>query len=630
MRQEVFMKRVVLLSVALVFLLSAGANAGQITPDLDNQLAILPEGEFISTIVMLKDQVDLEILSKKLDGMNATREYRHERVVLALQAKARETQGELITFLERGVETSKVSDFTPIWIANLVIVDAQKEIIERLSERLDVGDIYLDYMIENIKPISMSPAPEKLTASIEEGLQRINAPAAWDRGYTGAGRLVSHLDTGVAGLHHAFEARWRGHHHPWQECWYDPVTHTNFPFDSGYHGTHTMGTMCGYERATNDHIGVAYGAQWISAGVIDRVNIPTTIADAVTAFEWIADPDEDPGTVDDVPDVCSNSWGISPIYHGGYLNGACDQVFWDVLDGCEAAGVVVVFAAGNEGNNPPNSMRNPSNRATTQFNTFSVGAIDGADYGNNPAASFSSRGPAPNDCGNNTTKPEVTAPGVYVRSSRPGQRYMNLDGTSMSCPHVAGAVAILRQADPNATSAEIKFVLMQTARDLGSSGEDNTYGWGLIDLDAALDYMGQGCWWESNCEPIGDPIIIPEEGGSFSYDVTFTNHCEITRFTDLWTMVKLPSGALFGPVLLYQGVSFTENLIRNGGITHDVGGKAPAGTYTYRVYCGDYPSAPSDSCYFGFEKLGTADSDSDELPFILSTETGGEADVVFK
>ncbi len=624
------MKRSVLLTAALVFLLYAGAGAGQITPDLESQLAILPEGDFISTIVMLEDQVDLDALNERLDGMHATRQYRHERVVLALQEKARDTQGGLVAFLEKSEEAGKVLEFTPVWIANLVLVEAQKDIVERLADRSDVGDIYLDYPIENIKPISVSPDREQVTASIEEGLERINAPEAWARGYTGKGRLVSHLDTGVSGYHPAYEARWRGHFHPWQECWYDPVTHTDFPFDSGYHGTHTMGTMCGYEIATNDHIGVAYEAQWISAAVIDRVNIPTTMADAITAFEWIADPDGNPGTVDDVPDVCSNSWGISPIFHGSYLDGACDQVFWDVLDGCEAAGVVVVYAAGNEGNSPPNSVRNPANRATTPYKTFSVGAIDGANYGSNPAAWFTSWGPVPSQCGSYTTKPEVAAPGVHVRSSMPGPGYGYLDGTSMACPHVAGAVAILRQADPNATSNEIKAILMQTARDLGTSGEDNTYGWGLIDLNMALDYMEQGCWWETNCEPIGDPIIIPEEGGSFSYDATVTNHCGITRFTDIWTMVKLPNGNSFGPILLYQGVPFTADRVANRTVTHDVMGKAPAGTYTYRVYCGDYPSAPEDSCYFSFEKLGKAGSDSDEMPFILSNMSGGETDNLFE
>jgi len=74
----------------------------------------------------------------------------------------------------------------------------------------------------------------------------------------------------------------------------------------------------------------------------------------------------------------------------------------------------------------------------------------------------------------------------------------------------------------------------------------------------------------------------------------------------------------------------TEDRVRSGGITHNVGAKAPAGTYTYRVYCGDYPSAPADSCYFDFEKLGTVGGDSDEPPFILSTMSGGEDDVVFK
>lgn len=222
-----------------------------------------------------------------------------------------------------------------------------------------------------------------------------------------------------------------------------------------------------------------------------------------------------------------------------------------------------------------------------------------------PAAWFSSRGPVPNDCGSYTTKPEVCAPGVHVRSSWPGSVYGYLDGTSMAAPHVAGAVAILRQADPNATSDEIKTVLMATAQGLGPAGEDNTYGWGLIDLAAALDSWSAGCTWEMSCNPVGDPIIIPEEGGSFSFDASFTNHCGIVRFTDIWTMVELPNGSPFGPVVLYQGVPFDAEQVRSvTEFTHEVPARAPAGTYIYTIYYGDYPSAPEDSCSFSFEKLG--------------------------
>ncbi|GEM_PF-2855809 len=622
------MKRVSLLTFTLMFLVIGGARAGYITPDLSAQLDKMSGDEFISSVVMLESKVDIAALNSELNRMHATREYRHEVVVRALMKKARDTQGGLVAYLESGIAEGRVRDYRTLWIDNLVVVDATKEFVEQMSNRVDVGDMYLDYEIENIQPVSENAAPEKLIASIEEGLERINAPLAWARGYTGAGRLVSHLDTGVDGNHQALSARWRGTHAPSSECWYDPVTGTTFPFDSGGHGTHTMGTICGYQTNTDDHIGVAYDAEWISAGVIDRVDIPTTIADAITAFQWTADPDGDPGTVDDVPDVNSNSWGISPIYHSDYLpGGACDNMFWSALDGCEAAGVVVVFAAGNEGASPPNAIRNPANRASSPYDSFCSGAIDGADYGNDPIAYFSSQGPAPSACGSETTKPEVSAPGVDVRSSYPGGGYTTMSGTSMACPHVAGAVAVLRQADPNATSEQVKFALMQSAQDLGSTGEDNTYGWGLIDLDAALDVLGaSGCWWELNCSVNDPPAIIPPEGGSFSFDASLTNHCDSTRSVDVWTMARLPGGFVYGPVLQFNNVPFGPDQVRSvTGMTHYVPAGAPEGSYEYRIYFGDYPSAPEDSCSFNVYKQGEGGGGPYSVLILLSDYSTSEA-----
>jgi bacillopeptidase F len=488
--RRLLMKRAVWLSLTLFLLTSGGASAGYITPDLDAQLEKISSDDYISTIVMLSDRVDIDALKIDLNAMHTTRAHRHEIVVNTLREKTQNTQGELLEYLEGGIADGKVREYKSLWISNIVIVEATKSFIKQLSDRADVSDIYFDYQIESIKPVSSEDAPQRTTASIEEGLERINAPALWAMGYTGAGRLVSNLDTGVHGTHAALTDRYRGNHEPAEECWYDPVTGTDYPFDAGSHGTHTMGTICGYEESTDDHIGVAYEAEWIAAGVIDRVNIETTIADAITAFEWIADPDGNPQTIDDVPDVCSNSWRISPIYHSGYLpEGPCDQMFWSVLDGCEAAGVVVVFAAGNEGNSPPNSIGNPPNRAVDPYNSFAVGAIDGSNYGNDPIASFSSWGPVPEDCGEYTTKPEISTPGVNVRSSVP-YGYSTMSGTSMACPHAAGAVAILRHVNPNATSDEIKAALMASAQDLGPDGEDNTYGWGLVNLEEAFYIIG--------------------------------------------------------------------------------------------------------------------------------------------
>lgn len=622
------MKKILCIVSTLFVLTAGGAVGGYITPDLDTWLSRVPAEEYVSTVVMLTDQVDIAALNAELNEMNATRAYRHETVVRALMEKAQETQGDIIARLEEGMAEGSVKGYKSFWITNAVEVQARRGFLEELAARPDVGDMYIAYEIENIDPVAKREASEQTIASIEEGLERINAPAAWARGYTGAGRLVSNLDTGVDGNHVALASRWRGLHEPYEECWFDPVTGTTFPFDSWGHGTHTMGTTCGYQVNTDDHIGVAYDAEWIAAGVIDRVDIPTTIADAIDAFQWTSDPDGNPGTLDDVPDVSSNSWGISPIYHGSYLpDGACDQMFWSVLDACEAAGVVVVFAAGNEGNAAPYSIRNPANRAVDPYNSFCVGAIDGANYGNDPIAYFSSWGPVPAECGSQTTKPEVAAPGVNVRSAFPGGGYYYMSGTSMACPHVAGAVGVLRQADPNATTEEVKFALMSTAQDLGSAGEDNGYGFGLIDLNAALDVLGaSGNWWELNVAPDNPPIIIPETGGDFSWSGSLTNHGDSARVTDVWTMARLPGGYLYGPILHFENVHFGPDQTRSGtGITHHVPGGAPSGSYKYKVYFGEYPGAPEDSASFNVYKQGGGGGGPYNVLILLSDFSTSEA-----
>ena len=308
-------------------------------------------------------------------------------------------------------------------------------------------------------------------------------------GITGQGRLVSNIDTGVLGTHAALTDRWAGNdpryagHPEW--AWLDPYT-TNYPtpLDDGGHGTHTMGTICG-RTPSGDTIGVAIDAQWIAAAAIDRGGgIPRTVADAITSFEWIADPDSNPATVWDVPDVCSNSWGVTT----GHGYPPCDETFWQVIDAAEAAGVVVVFAAGNEGPTA-SSLRRPADRASTLYSTFSVGAVSGATE-SMPIADFSSRGPS--NCtpdGSSTFKPEVCAPGVNVRSSYNNGGYTTMSGTSMACPHTAGVVALVRQANPNLTSEQVKRIIYETAVECpsdGTPGEDNTYGNGVINAYAAV------------------------------------------------------------------------------------------------------------------------------------------------
>jgi subtilisin family serine protease len=158
--------------------------------------------------------------------------------------------------------------------------------------------------------------------------------------------------------------------------------------------------------------------------------------------------------------------------------------YWAVIDAFEAIGGAVVFSAGNSGPGT-GTITPPKNRISSPVNIWATGNID-ANQAGFPIRSSSSRGPS--DCDGVTIKPAAVAPGTIVRSSVPGG-YSFFTGTSMASPHVGGVIALLMEAFPWATGTEIKLALIATATDLGQPGEDNTYGHGLIDANAAYHFL---------------------------------------------------------------------------------------------------------------------------------------------
>lgn len=469
------------LPIFLSALGSTPALAGETDASLQEILQSTPPDQVISVLVYLEAQVDLAAVTEQMDAQHATLRERHETVVRGLQQTAESTQDELASFLTQLQLEGVVKSFKPFWIVNAFAVQVMSSDVGRIASRPEVGKVYFNYEIELIKPVE-SKKDDGHTITAETGVEAVNAPQCWAMGIDGSGVLVSTLDTGVDGNHPALAGRWAGvadsryEGHP-EWAWYDPLFLNNFPYDGGYHGTHTMGTVCG--GSPGDDIGVAPGAHWIAAAPIDRVDIPTTVEDAIESFQWLVDPDSNPSTDWDVPAVCSNSWGLTT----GHGYPPCDETFWTYLDACEAAGIVILFSAGNEGTS---GLRRPADRATDDYRTCAVAAVDANDPAW-PIASFSSRGPTyctPN--GSAATKPDIAAPGVDVRSSFPGGSYGYLSGTSMASPHVNGVVALIRQANPNISVNEIKQVIYDTAHDLGPAGEDNAYGWGMVDAYQAV------------------------------------------------------------------------------------------------------------------------------------------------
>jgi subtilisin len=130
------------------------------------------------------------------------------------------------------------------------------------------------------------------------------------------------------------------------------------------------------------------------------------------------------------------------------------------------SGLLVVAAAGNSGNR---GGKNDSVGYPAKYESvIAVAAIDK----NNNRASFSSTGPAV----------ELSAPGVDVLSTVPGNLYDSYNGTSMASPHVAGVAALVWAAKPGLTNVELRQLLRDSAVNLGDS---NQYGYGLVQaLDA--------------------------------------------------------------------------------------------------------------------------------------------------
>ena len=518
------------LALLVVAVVATSLSAGQIEPGFGEYLQTLDAGTHVRAIIKMRDQVSLPTLEASFRHNGAAMAERHTTVITGLHDVARESQPALLGLLNGAKGSGEVREFRSFWISNLVALEAVPAFLFTLAEREDIDTIYEDAPIEAIQPVSSGPVGEA-ARGVEPGVEATGAPTLWAMGITGVGALACHLDTGVSGTHPALADRWRGLDagvSP-QEAWFDPVTNTTFPFDSGSHGTHTMGTILGKDG--DDIIGMAYGAKWISAGVIDRVSISQTLTDAIAAFEWAADPDGDPGTTDDVPDVISNSWGLSPLYHG--YPACSDAGLWGVIDNVEAAGAVVVFAAGNEGSGSV-TLRIPADRDTTPVNSFAVGALN---QGAATIAGFSSRGPS--GCPTASIKPEVCAVGVDVRSSVGSSGYSTMSGTSMACPHVAGAVVLLRQVNPEATVEDIKYALYYTAVDLGPAGEDNDYGMGKIDVVAAAEYVGLG-----SLGTLTGTVTAASGGAPLPARLTLSGDFDFqaTAGADGTYMLKIPSG----------------------------------------------------------------------------------------
>jgi subtilisin family serine protease len=247
------------------------------------------------------------------------------------------------------------------------------------------------------------------------------------------------------------------------------------PYDGHSHGTHVAGIVAADDNGSGI-IGVAPDVELFALKVLDDSGSGWDY-DVVAALDWIAGYNNENSSA---PIRITNN-----SYAGSDLNNTTVQAAFDNL---ASAGVLHVAAAGNSGTwfGRGDNVGYPARFASV----VAVAATDSSDR----RAYFSSTGPAV----------ELSAPGVNIESTVPGGGTALKSGTSMASPHVAG-VAALVMATGMTDPTTVRDRLKATADDLGATGKDDQYGWGLVDADEAAD--------------LGPLLNIPPTAG-FSYIIS--------------------------------------------------------------------------------------------------------------
>jgi serine protease AprX len=468
----------VLLVLGWVF--GGGVLAAEIASDLAAELAGRAPQDEIAVIVSVAGKVNPRLYGQ------TDRRARDTRLVRALRETAAATQRPHWVYLRN----QGARQLRELWAINGIAVTARASVIRQLAFRPGIERISLDAVLE-------APVTSVGTAAPPEwNLNAVQAPQLWSLGHSGGGVVVANMDTGVDAAHPDLATKWRGGNN----SWYDPHGQHPSPYDPTGHGTQTMGIIVG-GSAGGSAIGLAPDARWIAAKLYDDAGF-ARYSDIHLAFQWLLDPDGDLNTMD-APDVVNASWGLVGTA------GQCITEFNADIALLKTAGIAVALAAGNDGPAPLTSL-SPANNPQG----FSTGAVDPALA----VAGFSSRGPSACD---GTIYPKLAAPGVNVKTADLSfgglPQYVVVAGTSYAAPHAAGAMALLAEAFPAASIGQIEAALTGSAHDLGAAGEDNSYGSGLADVQAAYLFLLAG----TNSPPIitSAPPLGATVGSLYHYAV---------------------------------------------------------------------------------------------------------------
>lgn len=394
--------------------------------------------------------------------------------------------------------------YRSFYIANVIQAMLDSTTVTKLKFRNELQSILPDFPLST-PSVSHSPIDvRRMDTLLHWGIGQIRADSVWNTGITGKEVVVAGLDTGVEWDHDFLSESYRGN----QESrtvdhnynWHDAILRINpihkdstvssannpcgldlqSPCDDDGHGTLTMGLMTGI--SDGQHTGIAPGARWIGARVMERGY--GHLSTYLSGLEWCLAPTDTNGLnprPDLAPDIINNSWGCPR------MEGCIPENYW-ILDSASVrlhrAGIFVLASAGNDGREGCSSLTTP---LAVFPSVFTVGATDIEDS----ISAFSSRGPTDET---SIVKPEVVAPGQGITSIYPGGKFRTSSGTSISGPITAGVAALILEANPALRGRPdlLREILIKSAIPILENPCDEArhpnpvYGYGRIDALGAV------------------------------------------------------------------------------------------------------------------------------------------------
>ncbi len=380
---------------------------------------------------------------------------------LHLTEQARQLRRDHLRTAARRIGGTIIHDYGK-W-KNKIVVDISPNQVERLRE------------LPGFRSAKEDP---KVHALLSDSAYQIHADYAWANAITGQGIAVCVVDTGIDYQHPDLRNK--------VVKQINTFAGTDDAMDDNGHGTHVAGIIASEGLV---YRGVSNDVSLLAAKVLGW-NGDGYASDVVLGIQWC---------------VAEGARVINMSLGEGLYADTCDNTEMAIaVNEAVDAGVIVVCASGNDEN--PHEIVSPA----CASKAIAVGSVDKTDA----IASYSDGGKeldlvAPGgDQFGGSSYPEIVSTFSTLVANDPdlcfyditqecydnyfvvgGMRYIRAVGTSMAAPHVAGAAALILEADPSLTPLQVKTLLEETADDFGTPGWDNIYGHGRVNVERALDNL---------------------------------------------------------------------------------------------------------------------------------------------